>query len=219
MKFKHIIFDCDGVLVDSEIVAAEVMAPVLSTFGLSITVKHYLANYTGKTFRHIFEQFKIDQRVDIDMLIKNVEERVYTDLRPVDGIIDVVRAIELPKSVVSNSALSQIKHAVESIELADEFLFQFSSSQVSQPKPSPEVYIYAAEKLGISAQDCLVIEDSISGCTAALDAGMTVIGFCGGKHITPQHQSALKELGVNEVALNSPDLINKISSIIKSKPE
>ncbi|QSE96605.1 HAD family hydrolase [Fulvivirga lutea] len=217
MKFKHIIFDCDGVLVDSEIVAAEVMAPVLSTFGLSITVKHYLANYTGKTFRHIFEQFKIDQRVDIDMLIKNVEERVYSDIRPVDGIVEVVKSIELPKSVVSNSGLSQIKHAVESVELSEQFLFQFSSSQVSMPKPSPEVYLYASKKLELKPQDCLVIEDSISGCTAALEAGMTVIGFCGGKHITPKHKVLLKELGVHDLALNSKELNQKISKMTKSE--
>ena len=215
MKYEHIIFDCDGVLVDSEITAAQIMVPLLNTLGHSITVKHYLANYTGKTFKAILDQFKIDQRVDVSMLIKNVEEKVYSNIKPIPGIEKVIKSIELPKSVVSNSAPEQIKHSVDSIGLADYFTNQFSSSYVENPKPSPEVYLFASKKLNISSKKLLVIEDSVSGCTAALEAKMTVIGFCGGGHISIDHASNLEKLGVHHIAKDSSDLNKLIKELTK----
>lgn len=215
MTYEHIIFDCDGVLVDSEMVAAEIMAPVLSTLGLSITVKHYLSHYTGKTFKAIFEQFNIDNRVNLEMLIKNVEEKVYSNIKAVEGIENVVKSIDMPKSIVSNSALSQIKHAVDTIGLSENFANHFSSSQVGKPKPSPDVYLFAATKLNLSHDKFLVVEDSISGCTAALEANMTVIGFCGGAHITNTHTDSLKKLGVHHIAKNSKELEKLIFLLTK----
>ncbi len=217
MNFEHIIFDCDGVLVDSEIIAAEVMTPVLNTFGHAVTVKHYLTQYTGKTFRAIFDQFDIDQRVDVEMLIKNVEEKVYLNIAEVQGISHVVNSLSLPKSVVSNSHPDQIRHAVSTINLSDAFEKEFSSSMVENPKPSPDVYLYAAENLGISPESCLVVEDSISGCTAALEANMRVVGFCGGKHIMPMHKGELQKLGVQFIADNSTELLSTLNRLIKKE--
>lgn len=217
MEFEHIIFDCDGVLVDTEIVAAETMVPVLGTLGHNITVNHYLAKYTGKTFKAIFDMFNIDERVNAEMLIKNIEDKVYNTIRPIKGIEALVQSLDLPKSVVSNSAKDHIENAVSNIGLSDNFEHFFSASQVSNPKPSPEVYEYAAQELSIKPANILVVEDSISGCKAALAAGMNVIGFCAGSHILPSHPKELEEIGVQFVASSSLELKGVIAQLIKKE--
>lgn len=206
MAFKHIIFDCDGVLVDSEIIAAETMVPVLNTFGHGTTLKHYLANYTGQTFKGIFKQFEIDDRVDIDMLIKNVEEKVYENIRPIVGVPELVKSLSLPTSVVSNSGPSQIDHAVRTIGLKEVFVDEFSASAVDNPKPAPDVYLHALQQLALQVEDCIVVEDSISGCTAAKAAGLYVIGFCGGSHIIEDHAINLTQVGADSIAQDSKEL-------------
>lgn len=217
MNFKHIIFDCDGVLVDSEIVAAETMVNVLNSFGHATTLNHYLSKYTGQTFKGIFDQFKIDSIVDVQELIRNVEQTVYANVKEIDGIVELVKNIELPKSVVSNSGPSQIKHAVHTLGLENDFLNQFSASSVDKPKPSPDVYEFALRNLDLNSSDCLVIEDSISGCTAALSANLTVIGFCGGSHITNKHSNQLRDAGVLYIADNVQDLASLISDLTKKE--
>jgi HAD superfamily hydrolase (TIGR01509 family) len=217
MTIEQIIFDCDGVLIDSEIVAAEVMVPVLKSLGQKIEVRHYLSMYSGKTFRDIFDNLDIDPRIEVEMLIKNVEERVYQNVCAIDGIVDVVRSISLPKAVVSNSGLAQINHALSIIELEDQFLDRFSSTIVSRPKPSPEIYLYAAKRLKVSTNCCLVIEDSVSGVTAAVEAGMNVIGFCGGKHITEGHEEKLTGLGAHFIAKNATELSQLLTRLKKNE--
>ena len=217
MQLKHIIFDCDGVLVDSEIVAAQVMVPVLTTLGHAITVNHYLAHYTGKTFRHIFSQFDIDQRVDVDMLIKNVEEKVYQNIKAVEGITDVLEKLDHNKSVVSNSAMHQITAALAAIGHTDTFINRFSASQVANPKPAPDVYEFAMRHIDEDKAHVLVIEDSISGCTAALAAGLNVVGFCGGKHIMPDHAQKLRNVGVQQIASSSVELLSIINKLKKNE--
>ena len=214
MGFEHIIFDCDGVLVDTEITAAEIMVPVLNTFGHQTTLKHYLSKYTGQTFRGIFNQFNIDDRVDVEMLIKNEEEKVYQNVKPIKGIPELVKKVGRPKSVVSNSGPSQINHAVTSLGLKMEFVHEFSASLVKKPKPAPDVYLHALENLNLPADKCLVIEDSISGCIHAKAADLFVIGFCGGSHITETHGENLKDLGVNELAANADELDKLLSSLL-----
>ncbi len=217
MTIKQVIFDCDGVLIDSEIVAAEVMVPVLRSLGHKLEVHHYLSSYSGKTFRDIFDKLDIDPRVEIEMLIKNVEEKVYLNVQAVAGIIEVVKAVVLPKTVVSNSGLNQINHALSVIELEEYFPNRFSSALVSNPKPSPEVYLYAAKKLNMKPKNCLVIEDSISGVTAAVAAGMNVIGFCGGQHITEGHGAKLMEVGAHVIATNASELSRILDKVNKNE--
>ncbi len=206
MRIKQIIFDCDGVLVDTEIVSAEVMVNLLKSLGQKIEIKYFLSAYTGKTFRTIFEDMAIDPRVDMDMLIKNVEERVYEDVRAIDGMPELAARVDLPKAVVSNSNLWQIEKALTATGLLEIFEHRYSSSMVSKPKPSADIYLYAAKNLGVSPSNCLAIEDSISGCTSALSAGMNVIGFGGGQHIDDNHRKELTRLGVPFIANSADEL-------------
>ena len=217
MRIEQIIFDCDGVLVDTEIVSAEIMVALLKSLGRKIEIKYFLSQYTGKTFREIFEDLTIDPRVDLDMLIKNVEERVYKDLRAIEGMSELARKVNLPKAVVSNSNIWQIEKALTATNLLDVFEDRFSASMVSKPKPNPDIYLHAAETLGKSPANCLAIEDSISGCTSALSAGMNVIGFCGGQHITSEHRNELTNIGVPFIANSTAELEMLLEKVIKNE--
>ncbi|MEL7003993.1 MAG: HAD-IA family hydrolase [Bacteroidota bacterium] len=215
MPIKKVIFDCDGVLVDSEIVAAEVVTQELSQLGTVISIQDYLTNYTGKTFRNILEYLKVDLHCSINEFIQNAEHKVYENIRPIKGIHEVLDSIKLEKSVVSNSYLKQVKKSVEAIGIEHHFSDRyFSSSMVAKPKPSPMIYELAAQTLNVSPYDCLVIEDSKTGVTAAKSANMNVIGFCGGSHILNGHDKALTSLGAESVAMNTTELAEIIADRI-----
>ncbi len=215
MNIKKVIFDCDGVLVDSEIVAAEVVTRELSALGMDIEVNHYLANYSGKTFRDILVLLDIELPYPIAEFIAKAEQLVYEHIRPIEGIHDVLNGIALEKAVVSNSYLEQVRKSIESIGIADHFGNRcFSASMVEKPKPSPMVYQLAAKTLGVHPEECLVIEDSKSGVTAASNANMNVIGFCGGSHILDGHDEELTILGAKKVAMNTTELSSIIATFL-----
>ncbi|MBL6449000.1 HAD family phosphatase [Fulvivirga sp. 29W222] len=211
--FKQLIFDCDGVLVDTEIIAAEVMTKAFTQFDIHITVEEYLTTYTGKTISSIFNSLLSPeqlQNISLKDFTHQCDVDIYNQLRPVKGMQKVVRSLPFPKAVVSNSSLWQVKKAVKHIGLEDIFNERlFSSEMVSNPKPFPDIYLHAAKNLGISPELCLVVEDSKSGVKAAVEAGMTVIGFTGASHIRNGHGEILLEIGANHVA-SSPEELNAL---------
>lgn len=215
MSIKKVIFDCDGVLIDSEIVAAEVVTKSLEDLGTSIHIEDYLRNHSGKTFRDIIVQLNIKLPYSIETFISNAEQLVYEDIRPIQGIKSVLNSINLPKAVVSNSHLEQVRKSIESTDIAHHFEERcFSASMVKEPKPSPMVYQLAADTLSVRPEECLVVEDSKSGVKAAVAANMNVIGFCGGSHILNDHDKTLLSLGAKETAMNTQELITIINQFM-----
>jgi len=213
---KQLIFDCDGVLVDTEIVAARVMVSVLAEHNVQITVDHYLKTYTGSTFSGIFRSLLDTSDEKIRELVEYCEKTVYEQLVPIEGIKGVVDAIELPKAVVSNSYLWQVNKALQVTQLDDHFPQRFSAQQVEKAKPAPDVYLLAAQTTGFRPEECLVVEDSKTGVTAAHSAGMNVIGFAAGSHIQPGHAEALKEKGAILTVDSPKALLLAIKDFIKS---
>lgn len=215
--FKQLIFDCDGVLVDTEIVAANVMVKKLTQFDVKITVDHYLKTYTGSTFSGIFkENIKNLSANDLALLVKGCEEEVYEELKPIKGMSQLVKSLKIPKAVVSNSYLWQVKKALEVTGINTNIDFYCSSEEVEFPKPSPDVYLLAAKRAGCTPEECLVVEDSKSGVSAALSAGMNVIGFTGGSHVTKDHGRLLKEKGAIDVADSADQLLPIINKLLLS---
>lgn len=214
---KQVIFDCDGVLVDTEIVAAKVMVDKLSSMGVDITIDHYFKTYTGSTFSGIFRELLPQVPSDeIRTLVEYCEHSVYEKLIPIKGMPELVKMIKLPAAVVSNSYLWQVNKAMQTIGLDQTITSRFSSEMVAKPKPAPDVYLYAAEHLNSKPEECLVIEDSKSGVIAAVAANMQVIGFTGGSHIQPGHVNALKQKGAIETASSANQLLLLINEIVKS---
>lgn len=214
---KQVIFDCDGVIVDTEIVAAEVMTNAFKSYNVHLDLNEYITRFSGKLITVIFEELLPPdelKKIDMKAFSNACDVDIYNQLRPVTGIENVIKELTMPLAVVSNSRLWQVKKAIKHVGL--EALFQdkfFSSEMVAHPKPWPDLYLYAAAELGIKPEECLVIEDSLSGVKAAVAAGMTVIGFVGASHILNGHAEKLTSLGAARIAATPEELKNCIEEL------
>ncbi len=197
---KHIIFDCDGVILDTEIVAAEVMSLWLQKQGVAIDQSEFIRAHTGKTFSGIIRELQTLDQLSTHLNIKaaahEIEQGVKQNIRLVQGVEKMLLQNDTPKSIVSNSSSEYVSKAMTQFSLAGHFQGGiFSSQMVASPKPSPLVYELAVEKIDLPKEDILVIEDSRTGVQAAVGAGLRVVGFLGGSHILPGHADRLLEAG------------------------
>ncbi|MBN9070033.1 MAG: HAD-IA family hydrolase [Rhizobiales bacterium] len=200
-----IIFDCDGVLVDREIIPNAIDAELMTSAGWPITAEDLIRDHIGQPKAAIWEQVArrrgapwpegLLERADVLLL-----DRIETDLRPVQGITDALRGLPGKKAVASSSALPKLRRSLERCGLLDFFEPRiFSASQVARGKPAPDVFLFAAERSGERPADCIVVEDSVAGVTAARAAGMRVVGFTAGRHSYPGHAEKLLEAGAAAV--------------------
>ena len=213
-SINHLLFDCDGVLVDTEYVAAIKMTAALQNLGADITVDYYLQHLSGSTFSSIVQRYLPGALTEAEALnlINDVEDQVSAEVKPISGVTAMLAALSPAKSVVSNSSARTVKHALKATGI-DGFFGQhiFSSEYVARPKPAPDVYLQAMATLALPASEILVVEDSLSGARAALAAGLRVVGFTGASHILPGHEKQLRELGVRAVARNMPELTEQLA--------
>lgn len=180
---KLVIFDCDGVLVDSEPIVNRVFVDLLSEIGWNLTYEQAAQIFVGKSSAScvaIVEQ-KLGRPVPADFLDRCREREVDAlnrELKPVLGIESVLENLPYPKCVASNSSLRHVHLVLRITELIHHFNDQlFSAAQVARPKPFPDVYLYAAQQMGTSPDRCVVIEDSVPGVQAGSAAGMKVFGY------------------------------------------
>lgn len=217
---KHIIFDCDGVLIDTEIVAAEVTVDWLNSEKVNISVEEFILEHTGKTFSNIINQLKAEgylkASLKTEAIVPLLDDQIKARVRPILGISDLLDRISSSKSVVSNSAAGYVVEALEKIGVSHHFGNRvFSAEMVALAKPSPLVYRLAMDTIQVPKEEIIVVEDSYTGVQAALAAGLTTIGFLGGSHIQPGHGEKLKQLGVFDVAHSHKELARKLKLIIK----
>ena len=208
-RLSHILFDCDGVLVDTEYIAATKMQQALEERGVQIDFSTYLQEHSGTTFSAIFDYYFGDRMPDAERfeLMTKVEAEVAESVRPIAGVPELIRRIRLDKSVVSNSSIDTVRQALEVTGMAQDFNGRiFSSEQVEHAKPSPDLYLYATDSLGLNQAELLVIEDSPTGVQAAVSAGLKVIGFTGASHIRPGHNEKLMALGAIAIANTAEEL-------------
>ena len=208
-KIKHLLFDCDGVLVDTEYIAAIKMTHALQGLGVDFSVEYYLQNLSGTTFSSIVHRYNKNSlsEDEVHRFINRVEDEVAAEVKLIDGVNELLGNLPYAKSVVSNSSTCTVENVLKVTGITDHFSPKiFSSELVSQPKPAPDIYRLAIKSLGYDAAEIVVIEDSISGAKAALAAGLKVIGFTGGSHILPGHDQKLLALGVTQVASSMVEL-------------
>ena len=218
-----IAFDCDGVLVDSEIIASEVDAEFLTKAGYEITTEEVTRRFAGLTGKAIYAQVEAEMGqtlpAGIDAEIKaEIDRRLARDLTPTAGAAEILDTIEGPRCVCSNSSMERLKISLVKTGLYDKVRpYVFSAVEVGtkEPKPAPNVYIYAAAQFDVPPREMLVIEDTIFGIQAAKAAGARVIGFTGARHSWPGHADLLTDAGA-ETVINRFDDLPKIAEAFMS---
>ncbi|MBI5865028.1 MAG: HAD family phosphatase [Planctomycetes bacterium] len=200
-EFAAAIFDCDGVLVDSEPLANRVMAELLAEHGIPLTPEECARTFVGLTVDGEAALIRREYGIDLaEVLHRELTPRTLTcfatELQATPGVEAFVRAVDVPRAVASNSRMQRVERSLEITGLRRLFDGKlFSASHVARPKPAPDLYQHVAVTLGVPAADCVVFEDSASGCTAARAAGMTAVGYLGGGHVRPGHGERLLKAG------------------------
>jgi HAD superfamily hydrolase (TIGR01509 family) len=205
MNFDLILFDCDGVLIDSEILSNRAEVELLKSLGIEFELDDYMARFVGKSTKDVLKSIELLHGICLpDNFRRLAGEKVYQafkdELQPIAGIFELLDSIDLPKCVGSSSSLSRLELTLTITGLFDRFAPHiFSADQVIRGKPAPDLFLFAAEKMNVKPDRCIVIEDSPHGVRAGVDAGMTVVGFVGGSHIQAEHDLKLIEEGAIKV--------------------
>jgi len=214
-----IIFDCDGVLVDSEVISCRAHAETLTRHGYPITAEQVLERFLGVSDREarqtIEREMGRELPDDFEAQMKQAALQRYTgELGAIPNIGEAIDAIKLPKCVASSGTPEKIHHGLTCAGLYDQLAPHiFSATQVSRGKPAPDLFLFAAEQMKVQPARCLVIEDSVPGVTGGRAAGMTVLGFHGGSHCQPGHAEMLRAAGATvtfDDMRTLPDLIARI---------
>jgi len=190
--FDLVIFDCDGVLVDTETINNEVISQLLNEAGLEMSPDEVATRTTGLAYSEMWEMFEDEVPgclpADVEEQQLTLEsERFRKELLPIPGVVETVRclgAAGIPMCVASNGTREKMVVTLEVTGLAGYFGDKFFGvDQVAHGKPAPDIYLMAAQKMGVPPSRCVVIEDSYPGAQAGLAAGMTVLGYCPNKDI------------------------------------
>lgn len=183
---RLVIFDCDGVLVNSEAIANRVMARHISQQGWVMNGPESQALFKGQTMKQVMEQVeaKLGRRLPSAWLSRFEEEcfsAFHDELEAVDGVIELIRRIHragITTCVASQGSKAKMRVTLTAAGLIDMIgAHIFSAAEVGRPKPAPDIFLRAAMQMSTPARQCLVIEDSLSGVKAALAANMRVIGY------------------------------------------
>ncbi|WP_449414704.1 HAD family hydrolase [Ochrobactrum teleogrylli] len=216
-----IIFDCDGVLVDSEIIAAEVESVLLTDAGFQISADELAERFAGLTWQDILLTVEREAGIAlsaslIDKSESILDERLKNEVQTVDDIVEVVSALKLPKCICSNSTSARLETMLKRVELYDLFapnIFSAKEVGTKKTKPAPDVFLYAAKQFDVDPSNVIVIEDSVHGIHGARAAGMRVIGFTGGAHTYPGHADRLTDAGAETVIHRHKDLASVINAL------
>nr|MBF0683189.1 HAD family hydrolase [Pseudomonas sp.] len=219
-KTELLISDCDGVIVDSEVISHRVLFESLSAYVPAQALGSALEGTFGLTVPSIIDL--VEKRFDLKLgadferdLRQLTEQRVAAEVQPIPFVREALLAIDLPLAVASNSRRHNVESSLQRAGLTERIGGNiFSADMVSSPKPAPDVYLLAAEQMGVAPGHCIVIEDSPTGVLAARTAGMRVIGFTGASHIPAGHDMALRELGVSAIVSDMRKLHSAIASLM-----
>jgi HAD superfamily hydrolase (TIGR01509 family) len=204
---RALICDCDGVLIDSEAVAARVLVAELAARWPGAQIEPVVMPLLGQRIERVLAgaAAELGRALSADDVaaIRAVAESAAMEAPVFDGVAQALGAIALVKACASNSYTNVVRTVLERTGLVAFFGERvYCADQVERPKPAPDVYLAAARGLGVEPAGCVVVEDSIAGVTAARTAGMTVLGFVGGTHTGhagPEHVLALRDAGALEI--------------------
>jgi len=193
-RFDLVIFDCDGVLVDSERLAVRTEAEILSGLGWPLSEADIVERFVGRSAAYMHWEIErhlgrtVDWDAEFEPRYREVFER---ELVAVPGIMDALDEITTPMCVASSGSHDKMRFTLGKTGLLGRFDGRiFSADEVEHGKPAPDIFLFAAAKMGAAPARCVVVEDSTSGVTAGLAAGMAVFAFAGG--VTGAHQLSIE---------------------------
>ena len=204
---RLIIFDFDGVIADSEKLACAALAYAISELGHPITTNDAIRLFTGFRSQECYAAIEnmIDRPLPPDF-VSNLRKRrsasFELELAAVDGVRDYMSAFaSTPQCIASQSSLEYLAFCLKIIGLTESFQDTvFSAAGMERGKPHPDIYLYAARKMGIDPASAIVVEDSVLGVRAGVAAGATVIGLLAGSHVLSGHEQSLREAGAHHMA-------------------
>ena len=189
MAVDLVIFDCDGVLIDSEIISAQMLVAELARLGVAIDLDYVARHFLGRSYPTVMQQIREEFGLDLpEAFEEQYRNRLLAaferDLTIMPGVAEVVAGLAVPYCIATSSSPRRARRSLEIVAFPRlEETPLFTASMVEHGKPAPDLFLYAAEKMGVKPADCLVIEDSLNGIRAAHAAGMEVLRFTGGTHL------------------------------------
>lgn len=198
---KLLILDCDGVLIDSEVISADTLIELLAEYDINIDRAFVRGHFLGRSFptvkglvqKHF--DFGLPERFEADYRARLLA-RFETDLRLMEGVETMLDALAIPNCVATSSSPVRVTRSLELTGVLSRFEGRiFTASEVARGKPAPDLFLHAAARLGVAPMECLVIEDSSVGLQAALSAGMQAIWFTGGAHMAASRHLAIEVPG------------------------
>lgn len=220
---RLLVFDFDGVLADSELVANALLAEIVTELGVPTTTEDALRIYTGKRFVDVIATIEasVGRALGPDFpgsFQARTFARFREDLctvRGAEAFLD--EFVDIPRCIASSSAPERLVFCLDLLGLTPRFEHVFSASEVSRGKPHPDIFLYAAERMGIPPGEALVLEDSPGGVRAAVAAGMTVIGLLAGSHVRAAHETSLRDAGATYLAPTYADAAEITRSLVRQK--
>lgn len=212
-KPQLIIFDFDGVVVDSEYLLAQQQSTILTAAGHKITTEEFIQKFSGMRWETILKEVEKNSTLPISAKLidiwNTVEQTFANDVELVSDFSKVIGEIKLPKAVASNGSMDYLTKIAKRLKLNKIFDDNFYSAPehgTKKLKPEPDIYLFAAEQMNVKPANTIVIEDSVPGVKAAVAANMRVIGFTGGKHCYLGLSSLLMEAGAETTISSYKDL-------------
>lgn len=212
-----VIFDCDGVLVDSEPVSARVLVDALQQKGIAMEEEDVYRRFLGRSLATVTkamrEEFGIEaDAAFLDEMRHELYRRFHDELQPVGGIAQVLDTLPFRRCVASSSQPERIRLSLTVTGLLDKFEPHiFSATMVQNGKPAPDLFLHAAAEMGAEPESCVVVEDSPAGIEAARRAGMTVFAFVGGAHASaPGYRERVAALSPDAEFDAMPDLLHLV---------
>jgi HAD superfamily hydrolase (TIGR01509 family) len=200
MGFDLVIFDCDGVLIDSELLSVRADRECLAEVGIDLSAEEIIDRYTGISLAEMLSDLEARYGRPLPDFAVRHRQRLRplfeAHLQAIPGVTEVLDGLLCRSCIASSGTPERLQHALSLVGLLDHFHpYVFSATEVARGKPAPDLFLHAAERMGVAPRRCVVIEDSVPGVAAAVAAGMPAMGFTGGAHCQPGHAARLAGAG------------------------
>jgi HAD superfamily hydrolase (TIGR01509 family) len=219
--FDLIIFDCDGVLVDSEIIAADVESRLLTESGYPISAEEMGERFAGMTWENILFQVEREASIPIsaslfDKSEQLVDMRLEQEVTAIPGVEFAIARLAMKHCICSTSSTKRLDMMLGKVGLKKLFapdIFSAKDLGANRVKPKPDIFLHGAKQMGVPTEKTVVVEDSVHGVHAARAAGMRVIGFTGASHTYPSHADKLTDAGAETVISRMTDLPGVVAAL------